>query len=121
MFDFGKYPRLCLAMVAPLVSANIGVALLITAPARAQATPHVTIDNFTFGPHDITVKLGDTVTWTNQDDIPHNVRATGGATWKCGVMDTGGTCDIPFTTVGEFTYFCALHPKMTGKVIVKAE
>jgi plastocyanin len=121
MFDFGKRPGTRLVMVLSLVLANIGVALLIAAPSRADTKNLVTIDNFTFQPGDITVKVGDTVSWVNQDDIPHNVRATGGATWKCAVMDTGGTCDIPFKTAGEFTYFCALHPKMVGKVIVKAQ
>jgi plastocyanin len=119
MIKFGKHPGACLAVVLSLVSANVGVGLLIAAPSQAEGTNQVTIDNFTFQPQEITVNVGDTVTWTNRDDIPHNVRATGGATWKCAVMDTGGTCDIPFKTAGEFTYFCALHPKMVGKVIVK--
>jgi amicyanin len=120
MLSFGTQAGRRFAKAASIVSlAGIGLALL-AAPARADNV-QVTIDNFTFQPQEITVKVGDTITWTNRDDIPHNVRATGGATWKCPVMDTGGTCDIPFKTPGEFTYFCALHPKMTGKVIVKAE
>jgi|HubBroStandDraft_1064217.scaffolds.fasta_scaffold00005_33 plastocyanin len=120
MFDFGRYPRLSLAVLLSLVAADIGVGLLIAASAWA-ATNQVKISNFTFGPNPITISPGDTVTWINGDDIPHNVRATGGGTWKCAVMDTDGTCDITFKVAGEFTYFCALHPKMTGKVIVKTD
>jgi plastocyanin len=120
MFEFGKNPGHRPVLLRSVASAAFGLALLFAAPARAE-TVQVTIDNFVFGPNEITVKPGDTVTWTNRDDIPHNVRAAAGTgTWKCSVMDTGGTCDITFKDVGEFPYFCALHPHMTGKVIVKA-
>jgi plastocyanin len=119
MLPFGKRPGLRPAAFPLLAAAAFGLALA-TAPARAEPV-QVTIDNFTFGPKEITVKPGDTVTWTNRDDIPHNVRAAAGGSWKCGVMDTGGTCDITFMEAGTFKYFCALHPHMTGTVIVKPE
>jgi len=119
MFPFHTLPGRRPARVRIIAAAGFSLALLAAAPARAE-TVQVTIDNFTFGPKDVTVKPGDTVTWTNRDDIPHNVRAALGAgTWKCAVMDTGGTCDITFKEAGEFKYFCALHPHMTGTVIVK--
>jgi len=117
MFAFARNPRLCLAAAVALAVADIVVALLIAAPAWAQPVA-VTIDNFTFNPPVIMVKPGDAVSWTNRDDIPHTVRASGG-TWKCAVMDTGGSCEIHFATAGEFPYFCSLHPKMTGTVVVK--
>jgi plastocyanin len=105
--------------VAACAATMTGAGLVGLAAFAWAGTSDIEIDNFTFGPQELTVKVGDTVTWTNRDDIPHNVRASGGATFKCAVMDTGATCQIPFTTAGEFTYFCGLHPKMTGKVIVK--
>ena len=109
MFAFSRYSAIVIA-----------ASLLAVSTARAEAV-QVTIDNFTFGPQVVTVKPGDTVTWTNRDDIPHNVRSAPGGTWKCAVMDTGNTCDITFKEPGTFKYFCALHPHMTGTVIVKAE
>jgi plastocyanin len=112
--------RLAHAVVLALAAANAGIVIAIVEPASAQQADDVTIDNFTFAPGVITVKAGDMVTWTNRDDIPHTVRADSGA-WKCAVMDTGGSCQIPFKTAGEFSYFCSLHPKMTGKVIVRAD
>lgn len=101
------------------ISAVAALALCAAAPAGA-ATMAVTIDNFTFGPSEITVHPGDTVTWTNRDDIPHTVRAETGS-FKCSVMDTGETCNITFKEAGQFKYFCSLHPHMTGTVIVKPE
>jgi plastocyanin len=98
----------------------LAVSCLAVSAAQAE-TVQVTIDNFTFSPKEITVKPGDTVTWTNRDDIPHNVRSSPPGTWKCAVMDTGNTCDITFKDAGSFQYFCALHPHMTGKIIVKPE
>ncbi len=88
--------------------------------ALAGDTVKVTIDNFSFNPQTVTVKPGDTINWINQDDIPHNVREATAGTFKCKVMDTGEDCNVPFQQPGEYKYFCALHPHMTGTVIVKA-
>jgi plastocyanin len=107
-------------------SAYFGLAFILLASATGAAAlaaepGEVTIDNFSFNPATITVKPGETVTWTNRDDIPHNVRESGGNDFKCGVMDTGEKCTASFKTPGEYKYFCALHPHMVGTVIVKAE
>ena len=101
-------------------AALLAAACLAVSAAQAATVP-VTIDNFTFSPKEITVKPGDTVTWTNQDDIPHTVRASPDGAWKCSVMDTGESCTITFKEAGSFPYFCSLHPHMTGTVIVKPE
>jgi plastocyanin len=107
-------------------SAFFGLALILLvlvagASALAAEPGQVTIDNFSFNPPTITVKPGETVTWLNQDDIPHNVRESTGGKFKCGVLDTGQKCTITFKEPGEFKYFCALHPHMVGMVVVKAE
>jgi plastocyanin len=107
-------------------SAFFGLAFVLLAtaagaPAHAADTAEVTIDNFTFNPPTITVKPGDSITWVNKDDIPHNVREATAGKFKCAVMDTGEKCTVAFKDVGEFSYFCSLHPHMVGKVIVKAE
>ena len=67
----------------------------------------------------LTVKRGTTVTWVNGDDIPHTVVATDGA-FKSKVLDTDDRFSFTFAKPGQFSYFCSLHPHMTGKIIVKA-
>jgi len=108
-----------LRVAAPTVVA-FGLAFSIpavhaSAPAAATA---VHIANFTFSPATITVKPGTTVTWTNDDDIPHTVVATNGA-FRSKVLDTGEHFSFTFAKAGEFHYFCSIHPHMTGIVIVK--
>jgi amicyanin len=94
-------------------------AVLTTAAAAAPAGASVSIDNFTFSPPTITVAAGSTVTWVNQDDIPHTVVASDKA-FKSKVMDTDEKFSFTFTRPGEYAYFCSLHPHMVGKVVVKA-
>src|SRR6202045_4477903 len=85
-------------------------------PSGAQVA--VKIDNFVFGPQTITVPVGTTVTWTNSDDIPHTTVSTIGA-FKSKVMDTDEKFSYTFTKAGTYTYYCSVHPKMTGQVLVK--
>ena len=90
------------------------------APA-AQQKPEPTevkIDNFSFGPAELTVRVGTTVKWTNRDDIPHTVVSTD-KVFKSKVLDTDETFSFTFEQAGTFPYFCSIHPKMTGKVIVQ--
>ena len=95
--------------------------LLAAQPAAAApAAATVKIDNFVFGPETLTVAVGTTVTWINQDDIPHTIVADDKHTFKSRVLDTDERFSFTFTTPGEFGYFCSLHPHMVGKVIVKA-
>ena len=85
-------------------------------PSGAQVA--VKIDNFVFGPQTITVPVGTTVTWTNSDDIPHTTVSTDGV-FKSKVMDTDEKFSYTFTKAGTYAYFCSVHPKMTGKVVVE--
>ena len=90
-----------------------------TAGAQQKSeTVEVKIDNFSFGPAELTVKVGTTVTWTNRDDIPHTVVSTD-KVFKSKVLDTDEKFSYIFSTAGTFPYFCSIHPKMTGKVVVK--
>ncbi len=82
------------------------------------ATNQVVIQNFAFAPATITVASGTKVTWTNRDDDPHTVDETN-KVFKSGTMDTGDQYSYTFNSPGTFSYFCALHPKMVGQVIVK--
>ena len=89
--------------------------------ARAQSTTTaVSIDNFTFAPQQLTVKAGTTVTWTNKDDIPHGIAATGNAFNRSKALDTDDSYSFTFTTPGTYQYFCYIHPHMTGTIVVEA-
>jgi amicyanin len=84
-------------------------------PAAAAA---VKIDNFSFAPQTLTIPIGTTVTWTNRDDIPHTAVSTEGV-FKSKVMDTDEKFSYTFTKAGTYPYYCTIHPKMTGKVVVQ--
>jgi plastocyanin len=101
-------------LVQMALAALIAVAAL---PAQAADTA-VKIANFTFGPNALTVKTGTTVTWTNEDDIPHTVTSTTLA-FKSAALDTGDKFSFKFTTPGTYKYFCSLHPHMTGTIVVE--
>jgi plastocyanin len=80
----------------------------------------VKIDNFSFGPATLTVPVGIMVMWTNRDDIPHTVVSTDDPkTFKSKVLDTDEKFSYTFSKAGTYAYFCSIHPKMTGKVIVQ--
>jgi plastocyanin len=91
----------------------------VTANAQpSAANTEVKIDNFSFGPATITVPVGATVTWTNRDDIPHTVVSTDGV-FKSKVRDTDETFSYTFAKAGTYPYYCSVHPKMTGQVVVQ--
>ena len=79
----------------------------------------VKIDNFSFAPATLTVSTGTTVTWVNQDDVPHNIVSSEGKTLKSPVLDTDQKFSYRFDRPGTYSYFCGVHPRMTGKVIVQ--
>src|ERR1700754_1596956 len=101
------------------LSALAGGGVASTAAAATAAGPTVKIDNFVFGPATLAVSVGTTVTWINQDDIPHTVVADD-KSFKSKVLDSEESFSFTFTKPGEYGYFCSLHPHMVGKVIVKA-
>jgi plastocyanin len=94
----------------------VATALLPAGAAHAEDVA-VHIDNFVFEPAQLTVKVGQTVTWTNRDDIPHTVVCAG--KFRSKTMDTDGTFSFTFAAPGEYKYFCSLHPHMTGAVKVE--
>jgi 3',5'-cyclic-AMP phosphodiesterase len=81
-------------------------------------TVQAAIDNFSFTPKEMTVKAGSTVVWTNKDDIPHTVTSDNNL-FASPVLDTNQSFPFTFASAGKFTYFCKLHPKMTGVVTVQ--
>jgi plastocyanin len=87
--------------------------------APAAATPaEVRIDNFSYSPPTLVVAPGTTVTWTNADDDVHTV-VEKDRKFKSAALDTGNTFSQTFPEAGEYEYFCSLHPRMTGKIVVK--
>ena len=110
------------SLATPVV---IAVLLSLVGPASVTANDQpsaanaaVKIDNFVFGPQTITIPAGTTVTWTNSDDIPHTVVSTEGV-FKSKVVDTDEKFSYTFTKAGTYPYYCSVHPKMTGKVVVQ--
>src|SRR5882762_7727625 len=78
----------------------------------------VAVENFSFQPGTLTIKAGTTVTWVNHDDEPHTVNENN-KTFKSGTLDTDAKFSYKFTSPGTYSYFCSLHPRMTGQIIVK--
>jgi plastocyanin len=110
-------------LAAPVVAAAVlligGANGFTTNAGQAQASSaEVKIDNFSFGPATITVAVGTTVTWTNRDDIPHTV-VSDDKVFKSKVLDTDEKFSFTFGKAGTYGYFCSIHPKMTGKVVVQ--
>ena len=89
-------------------------------PAKGQqVASEIKIDNFSFAPQTLTVPVGSTVTWTNRDDIPHTVVSTEDPkAFKSKALDTDERFSFTFSKPGTYSYFCSIHPKMTGKVAV---
>jgi plastocyanin len=76
----------------------------------------ISIKNFAFNPQTLTVPVGIVVTWTNQDSAPHQIKS---ATFNSAVLNTGATFSFTFSQKGTFDYSCAIHPSMTGQIIVQ--
>ncbi|HUD67620.1 MAG TPA: cupredoxin family copper-binding protein [Candidatus Sulfotelmatobacter sp.] len=103
-------------MIALLLLAGSSSVKANEQPSTANA--EVKIDNFSFGPQTLTVPVGATVTWTNRDDIPHTVVSTDGV-FKSKVRDTDEKFSHKFDQAGTYPYYCSIHPKMTGKIVVQ--
>jgi plastocyanin len=92
--------------------------MTLAAPGRAAGGQAVVVvSNFTFTPPEIRVAVGSTVTFRNDDDIPHQVIADDGS-FRTSALDTGDAQAITFGKAGSFGYYCGLHPHMQGKVVV---
>ena len=88
--------------------------------AGFSAEQQVTIDNFAFEPKVLTVAPSTKVTWLNRDDVPHTVTSSESPhKFNSKAIDTDETFSYVFTQPGTYPYFCAVHPHMTAKIVVK--
>jgi amicyanin len=99
------------------VGLHAGAGLSAATQQKPDAT-EVKIDNFSFGPAELKVQVGATVTWTNHDDIPHTA-VSSDKIFKSKVLDTDEKFSFTFSKPGTYEYFCSIHPKMTGKIVVQ--
>jgi plastocyanin len=87
-------------------------------PKAARGPNEIGIDNFQFTPATLTVPAGTTVTWINDDDVPHLIVNTEQRFKPSSVLDTGQRFSVKLDKRGTYTYFCSLHPKMQGSIVV---
>src|ERR1700746_3998725 len=114
--------RLLIAGLTIAVALTIA-ALLVVYPSRARGEANasgkeVRMDNFTFGPATLTVPVNSTVSWVNKDDIPHVIASNDGL-FKSKALDTDQKYSYTFTKAGKYPYYCSVHPKMVGKIVVQ--
>ena len=109
-----KRSKLILALILTLAVS----ALAFTVRTPSINSNEVVIENFSFEPATLTVKVGTTVTWVNRDDEPHTATAND-KSFNSKTLDNGDRFSQEFKAPGTYNYYCALHPKMTGKIIVK--
>ncbi|TMC72221.1 MAG: hypothetical protein E6J13_05405 [Chloroflexi bacterium] len=119
----GRHERSSMAVRRAAVAWAVALAMscgLLAAPLVVfAATSAVTIQNSAFNPPSTTVRVGDTITWTNRDAISHTATSDTGA-WDTGVITAGASRSITFMTAGTFLYHCAIHAFMKGTVVVQA-
>jgi plastocyanin len=99
------------------VACLLAAIVLLSGAVRAQDAT-AKIDNFTFVPARLTVKAGTTVTWRNEDDIPHTVTSAA-RLFRSKALDTDDSFSFTFTEPGIYEYFCSLHPRMTATIVVE--
>jgi plastocyanin len=98
-------------------AAGAAVCCAVYGAFAASSETKVGIDNFIFNPGTITVRVGTTVEWENNDDIPHSI-VESTSEFHSAALDTEDKFSFTFTRAGTFEYFCGLHPYMVGKVVV---
>ncbi len=90
----------------------------VTPTTTSMGKNQIQIQNFKFSPDTLTVKVGDGVTWTNNDSIDHSATADDNS-FDTGLIATGKSGNITFNKAGTYTYHCSIHPTMKGTIIVQ--
>jgi plastocyanin len=105
------------ALLSSLLAPTVLVLALVAPVAAADQT--VTIEGLQFQPATVTVQVGDTVTWSNEDGVPHTATADDDS-FDTGSISGGSSASQTFDTAGSVPYHCEVHPTMTGTVVVEA-
>jgi plastocyanin len=112
---------LVFSLIAALLVAAMGNSRTKAASSAADAAQYtIAIKDFRFAPRDLKIPVGTKVTWVNQDEEPHKVAEVNSA-FTSQPLDTDGKFTYEFDKPGNFEYFCTLHPRMTGKIVVEAK
>ena len=101
---------------------SLALSVFADGAANTSAGGKVTkieIKDFMFNPQKVTVKSGDKITWTNKDEEPHTVVSVGKKFQKSSALDTDQEYSITAGAPGTYEYFCSVHPKMTGTIVVE--
>ncbi|OUD01665.1 cupredoxin domain-containing protein [Streptomyces swartbergensis] len=94
---------------------------LLPAGQASAASYSVTMEGYAFSPASLSVPAGSTVTWTNEDTAPHDVKTTSGpASIHSPMLDKGESWSFTFATAGSYGYVCTVHPNMTAGITVRA-
>jgi plastocyanin len=107
--------RVVAAVVCALLLAG---AITVMRPNPVGAAVTVSMQNIAFVPPTFMVSIGTTVTWTNQDTVPHTTTSDAAPSWDSGVLNKGASFSFTFTKAGTFTYHCNVHPTMHGTITV---
>jgi plastocyanin len=99
----------------------VGLARMLGGTEVTAAQVNVTIASFKFDPNPLTIPVGTTVIWTNQDTAPHTATSDTAGLFDTPMLQKGQSGSVTFNQAGTFTYFCKVHPNMHGTVIVTAQ
>jgi plastocyanin len=104
-------------------SMAVGIACIVIGMCAGAATTEpatVKIENFSFEPKELTIAVGTTVTWVNEDDVPHTATGEGESpAFDSKALDTDDKFSFTFTKAGVYPYYCKVHPHMKGTIVVK--
>ena len=86
---------------------------------KTEGTYNIEISNFAFNPSEVKIKIGDTVTWINEDSAPHTVTSDSGNELNSPQLSNGQNYSRTFSNTGTFNYYCSVHPSMKATIIVE--
>ena len=112
-----------MALLCAISFLNLSIVALAGEMKETDATTtkqnKIEIKDFAFNPQILTVKPGEKITWINHDEEPHTVVSVGKQFKKSTALDTDQTYTITAGAPGTYSYFCSVHPKMTGTIVVE--
>lgn len=103
---------------APSLLAFVTFLMFVACSPEGPANVNVAVENFKYDPDPITIRVGDSITWTNEDPVGHTSTATDDS-FNTGMFFPDDSATITFDTAGNFPYFCGTHPEMTGTIVVE--